>query len=63
VEEGIQIVEELLRAWASDQDGDDIVMSDDLSPEAQLEELKRCMDGFRPRIETNDWLQSLLTSF
>jgi len=62
-EEGIRIVEELLRAWTSDKDGDDVVMSDDLSPEAQLEELKRCVDEFRPRIETNEWLQSLLTSF
>lgn len=61
-EEGIQIVEELLQAWASNADGDDVIMSDDLSPAAQLEGLKDCVEGFRPRIEKNAWLQSMLTS-
>jgi len=61
-EEGIQIVEELLRAWASNADGDDVIMSDDLPPAAQLQRLKDCVDAFRPRIENNAWLQSMLTS-
>lgn len=64
VEEGIRLVEELLRTWSSQQeDGEDIVMSDDeATPEAQLEELKRCVERFRPQIEGNEWLKSLLTS-
>lgn len=61
-EEGIQIVEELLRVWASNADGDDVIMSDDLAPAAQLQGLKDCVEGFRPRIENNAWLQSMLTS-
>jgi DNA mismatch repair protein MSH2 len=64
-EEGIKVVEAMLRAWASripEYDGEDIVMADDLSPQTQLEELKRCVEEFRPRIEKNQWLQSLLTS-
>jgi DNA mismatch repair protein MSH2 len=60
--EGIQIVEELLRAWASNVDGDDVIMSDELSPTAQLDGLKDCVEEFRLRIENNAWLQSMLTS-
>ncbi|KAJ7484541.1 muts domain V-domain-containing protein [Mycena latifolia] len=62
-EEGIKIVEELLSAWATQpaDESEDIVMTDD-SPEAQLEELKRCVSQFRPRIEANPWLVSVLGS-
>ncbi|KAI8986743.1 DNA mismatch repair protein [Trametes punicea] len=66
VEEGTQIVEELLRTWAAAQsghDGEDIVMGDeDASPEVQLEELRRCVEKFRPRIESNPWVQNVLAS-
>lgn len=65
VTEGSAIIEELLRSWASAtpaQDGEDVVMADELDPDAQLEELKRCVEQFRPRIEGNAWVQSILTS-
>ncbi|KAG1902378.1 DNA mismatch repair protein [Suillus fuscotomentosus] len=63
-EEGIQIIEELLKKWASESSADDEdVMMDDVSHEAQLAELRRCVEEFRPRIEQNAWVQSLLTSF
>jgi hypothetical protein len=64
-EEGIKVVEDLLRTWTSatsEQDGDDIVMTDILSPEVQLEELKKCVQDFRPQIENNPWLRSLITA-
>ena len=66
-EAGSRIVTELLRTWASQvrqdgDDGDDIVMSDDLSPENQLAELKRCFELFKPQIEANGWCQSVLNS-
>ncbi|TFY67631.1 hypothetical protein EVG20_g3870 [Dentipellis fragilis] len=72
-EEGIKLVEEFLRTWsaqgAAGQDGDgDVVMSDDnptqadASPEAQLAQLKACFAEFRPRLEGNPWVQSLLSS-
>lgn len=64
-EEGIKIVEELLLTWASrgpENDGEDIIMQDDLSPEEQLEELRRCVESFRPRIEKNQWLESVLAA-
>ncbi|OJT02824.1 DNA mismatch repair protein msh-2 [Trametes pubescens] len=66
VEEGTQIVEDLLRAWATTQgghDGEDVVMGDEeASEEAQLEELRRCVEQFRPKIEGNPWVQSVLAT-
>jgi DNA mismatch repair protein MSH2 len=58
------MVEELLKTWVSRPaaDDEDVVMSDDLSPEAQLAELKRCISAYQERIENNPWVQSLLTS-
>ncbi|EIW77166.1 DNA mismatch repair protein [Coniophora puteana RWD-64-598 SS2] len=62
-QQGVELVEELLRKFASSskQDGEDVMM-DDPTPEEQLEELKRCVEEFRPRIDANPWVQSLLTS-
>ncbi|KAL4078153.1 muts domain V-domain-containing protein [Scleroderma yunnanense] len=62
-EEGIRIVEELLRKWSqsTSTDGEDVVM-EDISPEAQLDELRRCVEDFQPRIKRNAWVQSLITS-
>jgi DNA mismatch repair protein MSH2 len=65
IENGVQIVEELLKTWAtraSVADDEDVVMSDDLSPETQLAELKSCFSAYQERIENNPWVQSLLTS-
>ncbi|KAA1473044.1 DNA mismatch repair protein [Dentipellis sp. KUC8613] len=72
-EEGIKLVEEFLRSWsaqsATGQDGDgDVVMVDDnptradASPEAQLAQLKACFAEFQPRLESNPWVQSLLST-
>jgi DNA mismatch repair protein MSH2 len=69
IESGAQLVEELLKTWVSRTssdvsvaDGEDIVMSDDLSPEAQLNELKNCFSEYQQRIESNPWVQNLLAS-
>ncbi|EMD34794.1 hypothetical protein CERSUDRAFT_125339 [Gelatoporia subvermispora B] len=66
VEEGTQLVEEFLRTWAAHTpatDGEDIVMADeDTSPEAQFEELRKCVEQFRPRMEGNAWVQNVLAS-
>jgi DNA mismatch repair protein MSH2 len=65
-EEGIQVMEEFLREWSSrgQNDGEDVVMAgdDNQDPEAQVQELKACLEQFRSRIENNRWLQSVLTS-
>ncbi|KAG2066034.1 DNA mismatch repair protein [Suillus decipiens] len=63
-EEGIQIIEELLKKWASESSADDEdVVMDNVSHETQLAELRQCVEEFRPRMEQNAWVQSLLTSF
>ncbi|GLB39260.1 putative component of the post-replicative DNA mismatch repair system (MMR) [Lyophyllum shimeji] len=67
-EEGLQVMEDFLRAWSSQTPSgatdEDIAMEDvDEDPEAQLQELRKCMETFRPRIEKNPWLQSVLRSF
>lgn len=63
-DEGIRIVEDLLRTWlasTSQSDGEDVVM-EELSTEVQVEQLKSCVDKFLPQIENNSWLQSLLNT-
>jgi DNA mismatch repair protein MSH2 len=66
VEDGVQIVEELLKSWASQTPSashdEDVIMSDDLSPETQLAELKSCFSAYQSRIDNNPWVQSLLAS-
>ena len=65
IEGGVQIVEELLKTWASRApaaNDEDVVMADDLSPEAQLAELKSCFSAYQERLENNAWVQSLLAS-
>lgn len=64
MEEGMQIVEDLLRKWTESipgTDDEDVVM-EDVSAEVQLEELRRCVEAFRPRIEGNAWVQSMISS-
>ncbi|KAL4247478.1 DNA mismatch repair protein MSH3 [Abortiporus biennis] len=72
VEAGTKIVEEILKTWSSNvqnrKDGDDIIMtqdendSSDLSPEAQLEELQKCMDQYRTQIAENPWVQHIIST-
>lgn len=68
IEEGIKIVEQLLAEWSrngSEQDGEDVVMLDmeaETSADAQLAELKQCVEKYRAQIEGNPWLQSVLTT-
>ncbi|KAG6841000.1 hypothetical protein C0991_002780 [Blastosporella zonata] len=64
-EEGLKIMEDFLRTWStqpSSQD-EDVVMADgDEDADSQLRELRQCMEAFRPRIENNRWLQTVLSS-
>ena len=64
MEEGIQVVEELLPTWAestSGAEGEDVVMND-VATDTQLEKLHQCVEAFRPRIEGNAWVQSMISS-
>jgi DNA mismatch repair protein MSH2 len=58
-------MESFFANWSSSlgQDGDDIIMEDDASPDAQLEQLKKVVNDMRPLIESNSWLQSVITTF
>lgn len=70
VEEGNALVEQFLKTWAvrvAQQDDGDVVMGDDSgdedgTPEAQLEELKKCFEEFRPQLEGNPWAQRIVAS-
>ncbi|KAG6876663.1 hypothetical protein C0993_001408 [Termitomyces sp. T159_Od127] len=65
-EEGLQIMEDFLRTWSSQpsvNDDEDVVMTDvDQDADVQLQDLRKCLEEFRPRIEKNPWLQSVLSS-
>ena len=66
IDDGIAVIEQFFRKWADETrddglDGDDIIMSD-LSPENQLQELKKCFEEFKPQIDNNPWVQSLMSS-
>ncbi|KAF8634825.1 hypothetical protein AX17_004076 [Amanita inopinata Kibby_2008] len=64
-DEGVRIMEEVLRTWASRCD--DVENSEDISmehePIAELSELRKTIEDFGPQIEKNEWLKSVLTSF
>ena len=59
MEEGIQIAEELLWTLADSTSGtddqDENVVMDDVPADTQLEELRRCVEAFRPRVEAMLW--------
>ncbi|KAG6879842.1 hypothetical protein C0992_010800 [Termitomyces sp. T32_za158] len=65
-EEGLQIMEDFLRTWSSHPSvnhGEDVVMADvDQDADVELQDLRKCLESFRPRIEKNRWLQSVLLS-
>ena len=62
-EEGLKIVEGLLKQWAGEPDGEDVEMADvDDSPEAQLEELKKIVNAHKEQIEGNEWLKTVITA-
>jgi DNA mismatch repair protein MSH2 len=68
-DEGIKIIESLLNAWSSrtSTSDDDAMMvdgeEDNLDVQAQLNELKKCVEEFQPQIQGNAWVQSLLAAF
>lgn len=62
--EGIDIVRELLREWGEgsvDHD-QDVLMRDADDVDAEVVELRRCIEKLRPRMEHNPWFQSLIAA-
>ncbi|KAM6492493.1 DNA mismatch repair protein [Amanita muscaria] len=68
VDEGVRIMEGLLRSWSSTvrnvggDSQDDMLVDNHDNPEQQLQELRQCVERFKPRIEQNEWLRSVLSS-
>ena len=67
-EEGMQIVEDMLRTWTSrtaasqeamDVDGE----GGEFDVEAELVALRSCFEEFRPKTEGNEWVQAALQAF
>jgi len=63
-EEGSQLIKEFFQAWLSRTDEMDVDddLAEDSNPTQQIEELRRCFEEFKPRLEANAWCQSLLAS-
>jgi DNA mismatch repair protein MSH2 len=64
-DEGIRTIEDFVQTWASMREGNDLdadVIMTDPSPEGQIEQLKECFERFRPGIEGNMWVQSVIAS-
>lgn len=67
-EEGMQIVEDVLRAWTSrttvSQDAMDVDEEDgEFDVEAELTALRSCFEEFKPKMEGNEWVQAMLQAF
>lgn len=66
-EEGMQIVEDVLRTWASrtaSQDAMDVDGEDGgFDVEAELAALHGCFEEFKPKMEGNKWVQAMLQAF
>lgn len=64
MDEGSALIEEMLRTWAArcntSRDGDDdIVMEDEGNLDRELHELKRCVEEYRIRMDSNPWIKEL----
>ena len=67
-DEGMQIVEDMLRAWtsrtAASQDAMDVDGEDaEFDAEAELAALRTCFEEFKPKTEGNKWVQTMLQAF
>lgn len=65
-DQGVGIMEEILRSWSStireDEASQDMVIDGPGNTEEQLSELRQCMETFKPLIEQNGWLKSVISS-
>jgi hypothetical protein len=67
-EEGAKILELVLRDWArrsgaaEEQDGEDVAMEVEDSPDEQVRVLREVFEQYRSQIEGNAWCQSVLGS-
>lgn len=67
-EEGMQIVEDMLRTWtsrtAASQDAMDVDgEGGEFDVDAELAALRTCFEEFKPKTEDNKWVQAILQAF
>ncbi|KAF9788606.1 DNA mismatch repair protein [Thelephora terrestris] len=67
-EEGMQIVEDMLRTWtsrtAASQDSMDVdEEGGEFDVDVELAALRSCFEEFKPKTEANAWVQSMLQAF
>lgn len=67
-EEGMQIVEDMLRTWTSRIDASQDTMDVDkecggFDVDAELAALRNCFEEFKPKIDENTWVQTMLQAF
>lgn len=67
-EEGMQIVEDMLRAWtsrtAASQDTMDVEEEGGgFDVDAELAALRSCFEEFKPKVDGNSWVQNMLRAF
>lgn len=67
-QEGMEIVEDVLRTWtsrtAASQDSMDVDGEDGgFDVEAELAALRDCFEEFKPKTESNKWVQTMLQAF
>ena len=67
-EEGMRIVEDVLRTWTSrattSQDAMEVDEEDGgFDVEAELAALRSCFEEFKPKTEGNKWVQTMLHAF
>lgn len=67
-EEGMQIVEDALRTWASRTTFSQDTMDVDeegggLDVDAEIAALRSCFEEFKPKIDENTWVQNVLQAF
>ena len=67
-EEGMRIVEDVLRTWtshtAASQDAMDVDgEGGEFDVEAELVALRSCFEEFKPKMEGNEWIQAVVQAF
>ncbi|TCD65445.1 MutS-like protein [Steccherinum ochraceum] len=65
IEEGTNLIQQVLQEWSSSQGSDgDVNMSDEDEDDSdtQLSELRQCMEKYKSRLEANPWVRHVLQS-
>lgn len=62
IAEGSKLIATFLKEWASEIDGDDVVMKEAGSAEEEIARLKQYFERWKPQIQANRWCENVLSS-